>query len=169
MQAPLLTLLILFAMAFQPLSAQSQPTIKHAPTISSSSEDTSGMISLPSQHSVQITSERLERLIREKGLSFFGLIDHRANAERVKLSLRPTILILFGNAQTGTLLMHQNQTIGLDLPLKFLVWQASDDKVYITWNNPYYLARRHGLSQDLDLLAKSSQLLTALAQQAGAN
>lgn len=151
-----------------PAPAFSQSSVReHSPTISSGNEDTLGMISLPSKHNVQVTSERLERLIREKGLSFFGKIDHRANAERAKLSLRPTILILFGNTHTGTLLMHQNQTIGLDLPLKYLVWQTSDKEVYITWNNPYYLARRHGLPADLELLAKTSQLLTALAQQAG--
>ncbi|MGE3724734.1 MAG: DUF302 domain-containing protein [Candidatus Sericytochromatia bacterium] len=161
-----LALIALLALTPAPVFSQSSAR-EHSPTISSSNEDTLGMISLPSKHNVQITSERLERLIREKGLSFFGKIDHRANAERAKLSLRPTMLILFGNPHSGTLLMHQNQTIGLDLPLKYLVWQTSDKEVYITWNNPYYLARRHGLPPDLELLAKTSQLLTALAQQAG--
>lgn len=158
-----LTLLLLFS----PAAAFAQPARSQNPTLSSSREDTLGMVSLPSKHSVQVTTDRLERLIREKGLSFFGKIDHRANAEKAKLSLRPTTLVLFGNPHSGTLLMHQNQTMGLDLPLKYLVWQTSDQEVYITWNNPYYLARRHGLPQDLELLSRTSQLLTALAQQAG--
>ncbi|PIQ25579.1 hypothetical protein COW36_21285 [bacterium (Candidatus Blackallbacteria) CG17_big_fil_post_rev_8_21_14_2_50_48_46] len=159
-------LVMLFLTVTLPLTAQTMPD--RQPTLSSGTEDTVGMISMPSHHSVAVTVDRLERLIREKGLSFFGKIDHRANAERIKLSLRPTVLVLFGNPQAGTLLMHQEQSFGLDLPLKYLVWQTSDGKVYITWNNPYFLAKRHGVDAGHELLSKSSQLLTSLAQQAGA-
>lgn len=160
----LLTALLLNTL---PVQAQVPPSLNRQPVMSSGTEDTRGMISLPSQHSVAHTVDRLERLIREKGLSFLGKIDHRANAERIRLSLRPTVLILFGNPLSGTQLMHQEQTLGLDLPLKYLVWQAPDGKVYITWNNPYFLAHRHGISAELELLGRISQLQSSLAQQAG--
>jgi uncharacterized protein (DUF302 family) len=157
-------LLLIPLLLSAPALAQHPP--EPPPARLSGPEDTPGMISIPSAHSVTVTAERVERLIRERGLPFFGKIDHRALAEKAKLSLRPTILILFGQASTSTLLMHQNQTFGLDLPFKYLIWQAPDGKVYLTWNNPYYLAQRHGLSAELELLATSSQLLGQIAHQA---
>lgn len=162
----LFLLLIILLLEIFPAQAQIPPSLKRQPVITSSSEDTRGMISMASHHSVNDTAHRLEQLIREKGLSLFGKIDHRSYAERSHLSLRPTVLVLFGDALSNTQLLHQEQMLGLDLPFKFLIWQAPDNKVYVTWNNPYFLARRHGLPQELELLARISQLQSNLAQQA---
>jgi uncharacterized protein (DUF302 family) len=125
-----------------------------------------GMISIASKFSVKTTSARLVDILRREKLTVFADIDHQANANSVKLALRPTHLIIFGNAQTGTQLMHENQTIGLDLPLKYLVWESVDHQVYISWNNPYYLAKRHGIPPQLELLSKMSSSLYSLAERA---
>lgn len=124
-----------------------------------------GMISIASKFSVKITSARLVDILRREKLTVFADIDHQANANSVKLALRPTRLILFGNPQSGTHLMHENQTIGLDLPLKYLVWESIDHQVYISWNNPYYLAKRHGIPPQLELLSKMSSSLYSLAER----
>lgn len=131
-----------------------------------STEYDTGMISVPSAYSVKTTSARLVDILRREKLTVFADIDHQANAQQVKLALRPTRLILFGNPLAGTRLMHENQTTGLDLPLKFLVWEAIDHQVYISWNNPYYLAKRHGLPPQLELLSKMSHQLYNLAERA---
>jgi len=125
-----------------------------------------GMISIASKFSVKTTSARLVDILRREKLTVFADIDHQANANSVKLALRPTRLILFGNPQSGTQLMHENQTIGLDLPLKYLVWESVDHQVYISWNNPYYLAKRHGIPPQLELLSKMSSSLYRLAERA---
>lgn len=127
-----------------------------------------GIISVPSRHSVKVTSDRLEQDMRARGLKLFGRIDHKANAESARLALRPTTLILFEDLRLATQLLHQNQTLGLDLPLKFLVWETGDHEVYITWNNPYYLAQRHGLSPHLEALSQLSQTMVQLAKKAAA-
>ncbi len=135
------------------------------PRISSDSEDT-GMISLPSPFSVKTTSARLLSILQKEKFRVFADIDHQGNANSVKLALRPTRLIIFGNPNVGTQLMHENQTLGIDLPMKFLVWEAIDHRVYISWNNPYYLAKRHGISPKLTLLSKISKKLYEIAEAA---
>lgn len=143
-----------------------EKAVNNLPDAELKQQDDVGMISIPSAHSVLKTSDRLVSLLNQKKLNIFARIDHQANAQNVKLALRPTTLIIFGNPVMGTQLMHQNQTMGLDLPLKFLVWEAGDHKVYISWNNPYYLAKRHGLPPNLTLLSNMSQALYGLAHQA---
>ena len=130
------------------------------------SPDDVGIISIQSSFSVKITAERLEQALRSKGLKFFGKIDHAAQAAEVKLALRPSILLLFGDPKMGTLLMHENETFGLDLPMKYLVWETADHSVFISWNNPYFLARRHGVPQNLDKLSTLSQMLVQTAKKA---
>lgn len=130
------------------------------------SPDDVGIISIQSSFSVKITAERLEQALRSKGLKVFGKIDHAAQAAEVKLALRPTVLLLFGDPKMGTLLMHENETFGLDLPMKYLIWETADHSVFISWNNPYFLARRHGVPQNLDKLSTLSQLLVQTAKKA---
>jgi uncharacterized protein (DUF302 family) len=129
-------------------------------------EDDSGLVAIASKHSVGMTTDRLVQGINNQGLYLFARIDHRAGAEKVKLALRPTELLIFGSPKLGTLLMHQNQTIGLDLPLKFLVWQTGSGEVFIAWNNPYYLAKRYGVPENFEPLAQISQTLSKLATAA---
>ena len=125
-----------------------------------------GIISLQSNASVRLTSERLEHLIQVQGMKIYAHIDHQLTAQSVRLALRPTVLVIFADAKTETLLMHQDQALGLDLPMKFLIWETDDHEVFISWNNAYYLARRHGIDANLDLLAQLSQTMFQLAKKA---
>lgn len=158
----------LFLCNTAPIFAQNitTPPAQQSRISNKSSDYDTGMISVPSTFSVKTTSARLIDIIRREKLTVFADIDHQANAQQVKLALRPTRVILFGNPLAGTRLMHENQTIGMDLPLKFLVWEAIDHQVYISWNNPYYLAKRHGLPPQLELLSKMSNQLYSLAERA---
>jgi uncharacterized protein (DUF302 family) len=105
-----------------------------------------GLKTIPSSFGPNETMDRLEAAIRAKGMKIFSRIDHRAGAEEVGLDLLPTALLIFGNAQTGTPLMKANQTIGIDLPLKALVWQDRSRKTWLSYNEPQWLAARHGIT-----------------------
>ena len=103
-----------------------------------------GLTTVPSNFGPKETMERLETEIRTKGLEVFARIDHAAGATEVGLNLRPTELIIFGNARGGTPLMQSAQTMGIDLPLKALVWQDAAGKTWISYNEPSWIAQRHG-------------------------
>jgi uncharacterized protein (DUF302 family) len=104
-----------------------------------------GLITLRSSYSPKDTMNRLERAAQAKGLTVFARIDHAAGATEVGLSLRPTELLIFGNAKGGTPLMQSVQTIGIDLPLKALVRQDASGTTWLSYNDPNWLAQRHGL------------------------
>jgi uncharacterized protein (DUF302 family) len=107
-----------------------------------------GLTTLQSRHSYSKTVTNLETAILEKGLTIFARIDHAAGAKAAALVLRPTLLLIFGNAKGGTPLMQEMQTIGIDLPLKLLVWESEDRNCWISYNDPAWIAARHGLSED---------------------
>ena len=88
---------------------------------------------------------RFEAEVRARGMTVFAHIDHAAGATTVGLPLRPTELLVFGNAKAGTLLMQSTQTVGIDLPLKALVWQDASGTAWLSYNDPAFLARRHGV------------------------
>lgn len=126
-----------------------------------------GLVTIVSKHSVKDTIDRLEAALRAKDITVFARVDHAAGAASVGMPLRPTELIIFGNPKAGTPLMQANQTAGLDLPLKVLAWEAADGKVWLTYNDVYWLARRHGLGDTADqAVAALSQVLTKFAQDA---
>ncbi len=104
-----------------------------------------GLISVVSSHSAAETSDRLEGAAKARGLTIFARIDHAAGAAAAGLELRPTTLLIFGNAKGGTPLMQQAQTLGIDLPLRALVWQDEGGVVRVSYDDPAYLAQRHGL------------------------
>jgi len=104
-----------------------------------------GLMTLPSVHVPKDTMDRLEAAVKAKGMTVFARIDHAAGATAAGLSLRPTELLIFGNAKAGTPLM-QSEAIGLDLPLKTLVWQDGVGDTWLSYNDPAWLASRHGLS-----------------------
>ncbi|MBD2534351.1 DUF302 domain-containing protein [Nostoc flagelliforme FACHB-838] len=108
-----------------------------------------GIISQLSQYSVPVTIDRLEAVLEVKGITIFARIDQQAEAEKVELSLCPTQLLLFGNPKAGTSLMVAEPTIALDLPLKVLAWEATDGKVWVSYNDPNYLKQRFSLSDEL--------------------
>jgi uncharacterized protein (DUF302 family) len=108
-----------------------------------------GIFTLATQQTVDQTVERIEALLRAKGVKLFATIDHSGEAERAGLSLRPTKLLIFGNPKAGTPLMVAAPTVALDLPLKILVWEDSGGEVRISYNSAEYLRIRHGLPEDL--------------------
>jgi uncharacterized protein (DUF302 family) len=109
-----------------------------------------GLITTKSSYGPDETITRLQAQVTAKGLTIFADIDHGAGAAAAGLPLRPTRLLIFGNARGGTPLMQSNQTIGIDLPLKVLVWQDADGATWLSYNDPQWLARRHDIGQTSD-------------------
>jgi uncharacterized protein (DUF302 family) len=108
-----------------------------------------GIITLPSRHSVDETVAKLETLLRAKGLTVFALVDHSGEAAKVGLTMPPTKLVIFGSPKAGTPLMLATPSVAIDLPLKILVWQDSQGKVWVSYNSPTYLKDRHGVPDNL--------------------
>jgi uncharacterized protein (DUF302 family) len=106
-------------------------------------------MTIPSRHSVDQTVAKLEAALQSKGVKLFILIDHSGEAAKVGLKMPPTKLLIFGNPKSGTPLMLAAPSIAIDLPLKILVAEDSEGKVWISYNTPEYLAERHGLPPDL--------------------
>ncbi|MGH6817262.1 MAG: DUF302 domain-containing protein [Methylovirgula sp.] len=125
-----------------------------------------GLVTIACNHSVSEAIDRLETTLRAKGVTIFARIDHAAGAASVGMSLRPTEVLIFGNPKAGTPLMQDQQTIGLDLPLKMLAWQDADGKVWITYNDATWLARRHRLGDTVGPAVEA--LVIALANFAKA-
>jgi uncharacterized protein (DUF302 family) len=124
------------------------------------------LVTLPSAHSVAETVERLKSSLSQKRIQLFADIDHAAGAQKVGLSLRPTRLLIFGNPQAGTPLMQSQQTIGLDLPLRVLVWEDEAGKVWLTYHPPEFLARHHQVIGHDEAVKALGAGLAALAQTA---
>jgi uncharacterized protein (DUF302 family) len=125
-----------------------------------------GLITIPSSSGPKETMKRLETELTAKGMTIFARIDHAAGAAQVGLPLRPTGLLIFGSAKAGTPLMQSNQEIGIDLPLKALVWEDAAGKTWLSYNNPSWLAKRHGLGPDMDqTIAAMAIGLSAVAKK----
>ena len=128
-----------------------------------------GLTTLPSAHSAKETMDRLEAEVKSKGLTVFARIDHAAGAKAAGLSLRPTEVLIFGNAKGGTPLMRALQTTGIDLPLKALVWEDPGGKVWLSYNEPAWIAQRHGdASQVSEVTGRLAGALAALGKAATA-
>ena len=126
-----------------------------------------GLITLPSSNGPKETMNRFEAAVKAKGMTVFARIDHAAGAAAVGLTMRPTEVLIFGNAKGGTPLMQSIQTIGIDLPLKALVWQDGSGKTWLSYNDPSWLARRHGLGHEGDTaVAAMTGALDAMAKAA---
>jgi uncharacterized protein (DUF302 family) len=126
-----------------------------------------GLVTIKSSFGPEETMNRFEAEVRAKGLTVFAHIDHAAGAAAVGLPLRPTDLLIFGNAKGGTPLMQSAQTIGIDLPLKALVWQDTSGTTFLSYNDPAWLARRHGLDEQAKAAVNAlTAALNALATKA---
>jgi uncharacterized protein (DUF302 family) len=108
-----------------------------------------GIIDKLSNHSVDQTVEKLRNILQSKGVTLFAMVDHRGEAEKAGMKMPPTKLLIFGSPKAGTPLMLAAPSIAIDLPLKILVWQDAQGKVWVSYNSPDYLKERHGLPQDL--------------------
>src|SRR5215469_15947587 len=122
-----------------------------------------GMVDLASTHSVDETVERLTGILKAKGIMVFAVIDHSGEAAKVGMKMPPTKLVIFGSPKAGTPLMLAAPSLAIDLPLKILVWQDTHGKVWLSYNSPEYLARRHALPQNL---MKALTVVAPLAEQA---
>ena len=109
-----------------------------------------GLTTIPSVYGPQDTMNRLEAAVKAKGMTVFARIDHATGATEAGLSLRPTEVLIFGNAKAGTPLMQSVQTVGLELPLKALVWQDPSGMTWLSYNDPAWLAQRHGLGGETE-------------------
>lgn len=109
-----------------------------------------GLVTIPSVRGVKDTIDALKSEVKSKGLTVFARIDHAGGAKEVGLTLAPTELLIFGNAKGGTPLMQARQQIGIDLPLKALAWEDASGKTWLSYNDPAWLAQRHGLGHEVD-------------------
>jgi uncharacterized protein (DUF302 family)/uncharacterized membrane protein YidH (DUF202 family) len=130
-------------------SRQSDDTKETSMTFGTAAAANKGMIDKPSNHSVDETVDRLKNILQAKGVMLFALVDHSGEAAKAGLTMRPTKLLIFGSPKAGTPLMLAAPSIAIDLPLKILVWEDAQGKVWVSYNSPGYLSDRHGLPQDL--------------------
>jgi uncharacterized protein (DUF302 family) len=114
-----------------------------------------GLITVPSNCGPQETMAKLEAEVKAKGLTVFAHVNHAAGATAVGMRLAPTDLLIFGKAKGGTPLMQAAQTVGIDLPLKVLVWQDGAGKTFVSYNDPNWIAMRHGLGPEAEATVKA--------------
>ena len=125
-----------------------------------------GLTTIASGFGPKETMDRLEAEVVAKGMKVFARIDHAAGAAEVGLTLRPTELIIFGNARGGTPLMQSVQTAAIDLPLKVLVWQDAANETRLSYNEPSWIAQRHGVTNTEQVVTKMTGVLAAMLRKA---
>jgi uncharacterized protein (DUF302 family)/uncharacterized membrane protein YidH (DUF202 family) len=135
-------------------SAQTAPgnisgNTEETPMTSAAPSANNGFITKASNHSVDETVEKLKGILQAKGVTLFALVDHSGEAEKAGLKMRPTKLLIFGNPKGGTPVMVAAPSAAIDLPLKILVWEDAQGKVWASYNSPSYLQQRHGIPQEL--------------------
>jgi uncharacterized protein (DUF302 family) len=122
-----------------------------------------GLTSIGSRFGPKETMDRLEAEIRARGMIVFARIDHAAGAAEVGLTLAPTELIIFGNARGGTPLMQSMQTVGIDLPLRALVWEDASGTTWLSYNEPGWIAQRHNILNAEPIVSKMTAALSAIS------
>jgi uncharacterized protein (DUF302 family) len=125
-----------------------------------------GMISKKSPYSVKETLDRLEAVLKKKGISVALRWNHSEKADAVGIPLRPTELLMFGNPKLGSHMFTSQQTAGIDLPLKALAWEDEKGQVWLTYNDPAYIAKRHGITDRAEIVAKMTKALDGLSNAA---
>jgi uncharacterized protein (DUF302 family) len=108
-----------------------------------------GIISKPTLHSVDEAVTKLKNILQAKNVTLFALVDHCGEAEKIGMKMKPTKLLIFGNPQAGTPLMLAAPSSAIDLPLKILVWEDAEGRVWLSYNSPEYLQQRHGIPKEL--------------------
>jgi len=125
-----------------------------------------GLIRTESPYSVATTLDRLADALKAKGLTVFARVDHAANAAGAGLDLPPTRVLIFGNPRLGTPLMRERRSVAIDLPQKALAWKDKDGQVWLAYNDPAWLAERHGLDPDSGTLGKIDKALERFSRKA---
>jgi uncharacterized protein (DUF302 family) len=129
----------------------------------------SGLTTIRSHFDHKETLNRLDAAIKAQGMTVFARIDHAAGAAEAGLTLAPTELIIFGNARGGTPLMQSVQTVGIDLPLKALVWEDASGAIWLSYNEPSWIAQRHGVANAEPIVSKMAAVLSAMSTKATEN
>lgn len=125
-----------------------------------------GMISKKSKFSVKVTLDRLENVLRKKGIKIATRWSHDKGAKGAGIALRPTELLIFGNPKIGSHFFTSNQTAGIDLPMKALAWKDKNGQVWLTYNDPAYIANRHGINDRAEIKKKMTGALNKLTNVA---
>jgi len=126
-------------------------------------QNTPGLITIQSPHSVEATVAKLLALLEQRHISLFALVDHSGEAEKAGLRMPPTKLLIFGNPKAGTPVMLAAPSAAIDLPLKLLVWEDASARAWISYNDPAYLAQRHGIPAELVPNISAAKVLAELA------
>ncbi len=138
-----------------------------APALSQASDN--GLISKKSHYSVKVTLDRLENVLRKKGITIVTRWSHDAGAKKAGIALRPTELLIFGNPKLGSHFFTSKQTAGIDLPMKALAWKDKKGQVWLTYNDPSYIANRHGIDNRAKIVKKMTGALNKLTNVATGN
>lgn len=137
--------------------------------ITATAEHSDGLITKKSKYSVSQTLDRLENVLKKKGITVALRWKHDAKAKAVNVDLRPTELLIFGNPKIGSHMFTSNQTAGIDLPLKALAWKDKNGDVFLSYNDPAYVAKRHHIGNRAKILKKMSGALNKLSNVATGN
>jgi len=138
-------------------------------TLTISAYAAQGIVDVKSSFGVKETTERLENVLRHKGMTLFNRIEHSEAAKKVGVTLRETALIIFGNPKVGSPLMKCQQSIAIDLPQKVLIWNDSEGKTWISYNDPMYLKKRHHVSGCDALFSKIEKALAGITKAAASD
>jgi uncharacterized protein (DUF302 family) len=125
-----------------------------------------GLVSKKSGFGAKETLDRLETVLEKKGVTIFARVNHTAGAEGAGIELRPTELLIFGNPKLGSHFFTSRQTAGIDLPMKALAWQDADGQVWLTYNDPQYIADRHGIADRGEIVQKMTGALDKMTNAA---
>lgn len=136
-------------------------------TISSWTWAADGLVAAKSPHKARDTMDRLENILKKKEMTIFARVDHAAGAAKIGKTLRPTEVLIFGNPKGGTPFMECSQTVGIDLPLKALVWEDANGQVWLAYNDPAYIAARNGVP-DCPVVGNLKKALEGFVQEATA-
>jgi uncharacterized protein (DUF302 family) len=125
-----------------------------------------GMVDVKSSFGVKETGERLERILKEKGMTIFNRVKHSEAAKKVGVELRETELIIFGNPKVGSPLMKCQISVAIDLPQKALIWRDIEEQTWISYNDPRYLQKRHNISNCDEVISKIEKALSGITKAA---
>lgn len=125
-----------------------------------------GLINVKSSFNVKVTADRMESILKEKGMTVFNRIKHSEAARKVGIEMPDTELIIFGNPKVGSPLMKCQQSVAIDLPQKALVWEDDTDQVWISYNNSRYLEKRHNITGCDDIISKIEKALAGIVKSA---
>ncbi len=134
--------------------------------VAASAQGADGIVLVPSAHDVKATTDRLQKALTEKGVTIFARIDHAAAAKTIGQPLRPMEVLIFGNPKLGIPLIQKNAQLGLDLPIRVLVYQGENGKTYLAYTDPAFLAKRFGVTEPASVIEQMTSMLKSFTAAA---